>query len=151
MSDDNAAGPVTRPGYRALVLGMMLLVYSFNYLDRQILGILAGPIRKDLNLSALEFGALGGPVFAVLFATLGIPLAILADRTSRVWVITGALTVWSGFTALCGFVTGFGQLFWCRLGVGVGEAGGPAPSYALTFLLRDGKVVHAQLAKDTGR
>lgn len=131
MSDDSIPRPVTRPGYRALVLAMMLLVYSFNYLDRQILGILAGPIRKDLNLSALEFGALGGPVFAVLFATLGIPLAILADRTSRVWVITGALTVWSGFTALCGFVTGFGQLFWCRLGVGVGEAGGPAPSYAL--------------------
>jgi len=131
MSDDSVSPPASRPGYRALVLAMMLLVYSFNYLDRQILGILAGPIRKDLNLSALEFGALGGPVFAVLFATLGIPLAILADKTSRVWVITGALTVWSAFTALCGFVTGFGQLFWCRLGVGVGEAGGPAPSYAL--------------------
>lgn len=130
-SSDSPAAPTASGGYRALVLAMLLLVYSFNYLDRQILGILAGPIRKDLHLSALEFGALGGPAFAVLFAALGIPLAILADKTSRTWVITGALVVWSGFTALSGLANSFGQLFWCRLGVGVGEAGGPAPSYAL--------------------
>jgi MFS family permease len=130
MSDDSITQPVSRPGYRALVLAMLLLVYSFNFLDRQILGILAGPIRADLHLSALQFGALGGIAFALLYATLGVPLAILADKTSRSWVITGSLIVWSGFTALCGLATGFGQLFWYRLGVGVGEAGGVAPSYA---------------------
>jgi len=130
MSDDSITPPVSRPGYRALVLAMLLLVYSFNFLDRQVLGILAGPIRADLHLSALQFGALGGIAFALLYATLAVPLAILADKTSRSWVITGSLVVWSGFTALCGLATGFSQLFWCRLGVGVGEAGGVAPSYA---------------------
>lgn len=134
MSNGTAAGPITPPTtgsrYRAFVLTMLLLVYSFNFLDRQILGILAGPIRADLNLSKTEFGALGGIAFAVLYAGLGIPLALLADRTSRSWVITGSLAVWSGFTALCGYATSFSMLFWCRLGVGVGEAGGVAPSYA---------------------
>ena len=67
----------------------------------------------------------------MLYSVLGVPLAMLADRTSRSRVIAGALAVWSGFTALCGTATSFGQLFFFRLGVGVGEAGGVAPSYAL--------------------
>ncbi|GAA4771760.1 MFS transporter [Stakelama sediminis] len=119
------------PGYRALVLAMLLLVYTFNFLDRQILGILAQPIKLDLGLSDTQLGALGGIAFALLYSTLGIPLALLADRTSRSWVITASLTVWSGFTALCGLATGFWQFFLFRLGVGVGEAGGVAPSYAI--------------------
>ena len=110
---------------------MLLLVYTFNFLDRQILGILAPAIKADLHLSDAEFGAVGGLAFAMLYSVLGVPLALLADRTSRVWVIAGSLTIWSGFTALCGTATGFGQLFLYRLGVGVGEAGGVAPSYAL--------------------
>ncbi len=118
-------------GYRAVVLGMLLLVYTFNFVDRQILGILAQPIKAELNLTDTQLGLLGGIAFATLYSTLAIPLAILADRTSRVWVITASLAVWSGFTALCGFASSFGQLFLCRLGVGVGEAGGVAPSYAL--------------------
>ena len=120
-----------RPGYPGLVLAMLLLVYTFNFLDRQILGILAQPIKADLGLSDTQLGALGGLAFAALYSTLAVPLALLADRTSRSWVITAALTVWSGFTALCGLATGFWQLFAFRLGVGVGEAGGVAPSYAL--------------------
>ena len=120
-----------RPRHRALVLAMLLLVYTFNFLDRQILGILAAPIKADLHLTDTQFGAIGGLAFALLYAVLGVPLAILADRTSRSGVITVALVVWSGFTALCGVATGFWQLFWFRLGVGVGEAGGSAPSYAL--------------------
>ncbi|WP_156444612.1 MFS transporter, partial [Sphingomonas sp. CCH20-B6] len=109
---------------------MLLLVYTFNFLDRQILGILAQPIKADLGLSDTQLGALGGIAFALLYSTLAIPLALVADRTSRSWVITISLTVWSGFTALCGLATGFWQLFLFRLGVGVGEAGGVAPSYA---------------------
>ncbi len=128
------AGPV--PGqvtarYRGLVLAMLLLVYTFNFVDRQILGILAPSIKADLHLTDTQLGALGGLAFALLYSTLAIPLAWLADRTSRSWVITVSLAVWSGFTALCGFAGSFWQLFWCRLGVGVGEAGGVAPSYAL--------------------
>lgn len=119
------------PAKARIVLGMLLLVYTFNFLDRQILGILAGPIKADLHLSDAQFGAIGGLAFALLYSVLGVPLAILADRTSRSGVITGALVVWSGFTALCGVATSYGQLFLFRLGVGVGEAGGNAPSYAL--------------------
>ncbi|SCW72613.1 Sugar phosphate permease [Sphingobium faniae] len=118
-------------GYRALVLAMLLLVYTFNFLDRQILGILAGPIKAELGLSDTQLGALGGIAFAILYSTLAIPLALLADRTSRTWVITVSLAVWSGFTALCGMAGSFAQMFLFRIGVGVGEAGGVAPSYAV--------------------
>jgi MFS family permease len=114
-----------------VVLSLLLLAYIFNFLDRQILGILAGPIKADLNLSDTEFGAIGGLAFAILYSVLGVPLAMLADRTSRSGVVAAALAVWSGFTALCGLATSFWQLFLFRLGVGVGEAGGVAPSYAL--------------------
>jgi MFS family permease len=113
------------------VLALLLLAYIFNFLDRQILGILAGPIIADLKLTDAEFGAIGGIAFALLYSVLGVPLAMLADRTSRSRVIAGALAVWSGFTALCGTAASFGQLFFYRLGVGVGEAGGVAPAYAL--------------------
>ena len=114
-----------------LVLALLLLAYIFNFLDRQILGILAGPIIKDLKLTDAEFGAIAGLAFAILYSVLAVPLAMIADRTSRSRVIAGALVVWSGFTALCGTATSFLQLFLFRLGVGVGEAGGVAPSYAL--------------------
>ncbi len=114
-----------------LVLAVLLVAYIFNFLDRQILGILAQPIKADLGLSDTEFGAIGGLAFALLYSVLGVPLSYLADRTSRSSVIAGALAVWSGFTALCGTATSFWQLFLYRLGVGVGEAGGVAPSYAL--------------------
>jgi len=118
----------THPG---LVLAMLLLVYTFNFLDRQILSILATPIKADLHLSDAQFGAVGGLAFALLYSALGVPLALLADRTSRSGVVMWSLVVWSGFTALCGTATGYGQLFLYRLGVGIGEAGGVAPSYAL--------------------
>ncbi len=114
-----------------VVLVLLLLAYILNFLDRQILGILAGPIIADLKLTDTEFGAIAGIAFAILYSVLGVPLAMLADRTSRSKVVVGALAVWSLFTALCGTATNFGQLFLFRLGVGVGEAGGVAPSYAL--------------------
>lgn len=125
--------PASAPsrGYRVAVLAMLLLVYTFNFVDRQILGILAPAIKTELSLSDSQLGMLGGLAFALLYSTLAIPLAWLADRTSRTWVITVSLGVWSAFTAACGLAGSFGQLFLARLGVGVGEAGGVAPSYAL--------------------
>ena len=120
-----------RPANRALVLAMLLLVYTFNFLDRQILSILAQPVKASLALTDTQLGMLGGLAFAALYSTLAIPLALLADRTSRSWVIALSLGVWSVFTALCGTAQSFGQMFAFRLGVGVGEAGGVAPSYAL--------------------
>lgn len=114
-----------------LVLSLLLIAYIFNYLDRQILGILAGNIIADLHLTDTQFGALSGPPFALLYSLLGIPFAYLADRTSRSRVIAAALAFWSAFTGLCGFAVSFWQLFIFRMGVGIGEAGGVAPSYAL--------------------
>jgi len=113
------------------LLLFLFLAYILNFLDRQILGILAQPIKADLDLTDAQFGAVGGLAFALLYSVLAVPLALLADRTRRSWVIAGSLAVWSGFTALCGTAVSYGQLFLFRLGVGVGEAGGVAPSYAL--------------------
>lgn len=115
----------------AIVLAMLLLVYTFNFVDRQILGILALEVKRDLALSDTQLGLLGGIAFAALYSTMAVPLAILADKTSRTGVIAASLVVWSGFTALCGIATSFWQLFLFRLGVGIGEAGGVAPSYAV--------------------
>ena len=126
-----ASAPTYRPGYARLVLAMLLIVYTFNWIDRQIVGILAPDIKAELGLSNTQLGALGGIAFAALYSTLAIPLALIADRVSRTWVITLSLTVWSAFTALCGMAGSFWHLFMFRVGVGVGEAGGVAPSYAL--------------------
>ncbi|PZT99025.1 MAG: MFS transporter [Brevundimonas sp.] len=120
-----------RPGYRFYVLAVLILIYMLNFLDRQIIGILAAPLKAEFGMSDSQFGLLGGIAFASVYSTLAIPLAWLADRFSRVWIMTGALAVWSGFTALCGMAGSFGQLFLCRMGVGVGEAGGVAPAYSL--------------------
>lgn len=119
------------PAYRYYVLAILVFVYMLNFVDRQIIGILAAPLKEEFQLSDSQFGLLGGIAFASVYSTLAIPLAWLADRSSRVWIMTGALTVWSGFTALCGIAGSFGQLFLFRMGVGVGEAGGVAPAYSL--------------------
>ncbi|MFN3288547.1 MAG: MFS transporter, partial [Sphingomonadaceae bacterium] len=123
-----AARAQTRPGV-ALVL--LTIVYAFNFLDRQIMGILVQPIKAELDLSDTQLSLLGGLAFAIFYTTLAVPIATLADRASRTWIITVALVMWSGFTALCGAAQNFTQLFLARLGVGVGEAGGVAPSYSL--------------------
>lgn len=114
-----------------MVLAMLLLVYTFNFLDRQIISILAQPIKADLGLTDAQLGALGGLAFAMFYSTMAIPLSLLADRTGRARVIAVSLVVWSAFTAVCGMAANFVQLFLARLGVGVGEAGGVAPSYAV--------------------
>ena len=121
----------TRPARSAVVMAMLLLVYTFNFIDRQIIGVLAIPIKAELGLSDTQLGLMGGLAFALFYTALGVPIALVADRTSRKWIITGALALWSLFTALCGATTSFAQLFLCRLGVGVGEAGGVAPAYSL--------------------
>ncbi|MDB5457172.1 MAG: transporter, major facilitator superfamily [Caulobacter sp.] len=123
----------TEPGsrYRYVVLAMLILAYTFNFLDRQILGILKEPIKAELGLTDTQLGLMGGIFFALLYTTLGVPIAWLADRVSRTWIMTVALTLWSGFTAACGLAGGFWSLALARLGVGIGEAGGVAPAYSL--------------------
>ena len=133
MSMSDTAGAPT-PGasrYRYLVLALLVIVYTFNFLDRQILGILKDSIQVELDLTDTQVGVMGGIAFAALYSLLGIPIAWLADRTSRSWIMTTALTVWSGFTVACGYAGSFWSLFAMRMGVGVGEAGGVAPAYSL--------------------
>ncbi len=124
-----AGAPSSR--YRYYVLAMLIVVYTFNFVDRQILGILKDSIQVELGLTDTQVGLMGGIAFAALYSTLGIPIAWLADRYSRTSIMTGALALWSGFTAACGMATGFWSLFLMRMGVGVGEAGGVAPAYSL--------------------
>jgi MFS family permease len=132
MSDaQTSTNPASGARYRYVVLAMLILVYTLNFLDRQILGILAKPIKEEFGLTDGQFGLMSGLAFALLYTTLAIPIAWLADRFSRVWIMTTALTLWSGFTALCGFAGGFSQLFLARMGVGIGEAGGVAPAYSM--------------------
>jgi predicted MFS family arabinose efflux permease len=125
------AAATEAPRYRALVLLMLVLVYTFNFIDRQIVGILAIPIKADLGLTDTQLGLMGGLAFALFYTLLGIPIAMLADRANRTVIMTIALVVWSAMTAVCGFAQNFTQLFLARLGVGVGEAGGVAPAYSL--------------------
>jgi MFS family permease len=119
------------PTYRAYVMFILVVVYTFNFIDRQIVGILAVPIKADLGLSDTQLGLMGGLAFALFYTGLGIPVAMLADRWKRTWIMTAALTIWSAMTAVCGLAQNFWQLFLGRLGVGVGEAGGVAPAYSL--------------------
>ncbi len=116
---------------RYVVLTMLVIAYTFNFLDRQILGILKEPIKHELGLTDTQLGLMGGVAFAALYTTLGVPVAWLADRVSRTWIMTAALTIWSGFTLACGLATSFWALFLARMGVGIGEAGGVAPAYSL--------------------
>lgn len=116
--------------YPMYVLGVLLVVYTFNFIDRIVLGVLVPPIKAELGLTDTQLGLLGGTAFALFYTALGIPIGWLADRFNRVWIMTAALALWSAFTAACGFATSFAQLFLARLGVGVGEAGGVAPAYS---------------------
>jgi MFS family permease len=113
------------------VLAILLLAYIFNFIDRQIIGVLAVPIKAELGLSDRQLGLMGGIAFALFYSGLAIPIAWLADRKSRVNIIAASVAVWSLFTAACGFAQNFWHLFLARMGVGIGEAGGVAPSYGL--------------------
>ncbi len=117
------------PGRRVLLI--LLLAYIFNFIDRQIIGILAVPIKAELALSDTQLGLMGGIAFALFYSGLAIPIAWLADRRSRVNIIAVSVGLWSLFTAVCGLAQNFWHLFLARMGVGIGEAGGVAPSYAL--------------------
>jgi MFS family permease len=123
--------PLYTKGYTHYVLGVLTVVYVFNFIDRQILAILAPAIKDDLGLSDTQIGALSGVAFGIFYATLGIPIARLADKYSRVNIISISLTIWSLMTALSGLATNFVQLLIARIGVGIGEAGGSPPSHSV--------------------
>ena len=129
MSDQ--AAPAVSRAYRVYVLVVLTLIYTSNFIDRMILAVLGQPIKQELGLSDLQLGILGGFAFAILYSTLGLPIAKLAERGNRVTIVAVALSVWSGMTALCGLAGNFWQLLAARVGVGVGEAGCVPPSASL--------------------
>ncbi|MEZ5682475.1 MAG: MFS transporter [Erythrobacter sp.] len=122
----------TKVAVRA-TLWILLIVYIFNFIDRQIVNILAEPIAKDLKLSDTQIGLMTGLAFALFYTVLGLPIARYADRpsTSRPRLIAVALAVWSAMTALCGMAQNFIQLLLARIGVGVGEAGCTPAAHSL--------------------
>ena len=117
--------------YRAFALVLLTVVYGFNFIDRQIVGILAPFIQEDLGLTNTQLGLLIGFAFALFYTVIAIPIAWLADRYNRVNILSIALATWSGFTALTGMATNFLQIGLARMGVGIGEAGGSPPSHSI--------------------
>jgi MFS family permease len=116
-----------------VVLWILLVVYILNFLDRQIVNILAEPIKRDLGLSDTQIGLMTGLAFALFYTILGIPIARYADnpKTTRVGLISVSLAFWSAMTALCGLAQNFIQLLLARVGVGVGEAGCTPAAHSL--------------------
>lgn len=114
-----------------LALAILLAVYCFNFIDRTIVSILQEPLKQELRLSDTQLGLISGTAFALFYSTLGVPIARIAERVDRPRIIAIALATWSLMTMLCGFATNFLQLFLCRVGVGIGEAGGTPPAHAL--------------------
>ncbi len=138
MSDTAGAGQADIPmrpkyssGYAGLVLSLLMLAYTLNFIDRTIISTIGQAIKVSLKLTDTQLGLLGGFSFAVLYTVLGIPIARLAERWNRVSIIALALVVWSGFTVLCGYAGSFAQLLMFRVGVGVGEAGLSPPAHSL--------------------
>ena len=112
-------------------LFVLVLVFTSSHVDRQIMGILGQPIKESLLISDTQLGLLTGIMFAVFYATLGMPMAMWADRRNRRNLISFSVFLWSGMTTLCGAATSFIQLLLLRIGVGVGEAGSNPPSHSI--------------------
>ncbi|MCY4343108.1 MAG: MFS transporter [Gammaproteobacteria bacterium] len=115
--------PLISDAVKRYTLGVLVVVYTFNFIDRQILSILIEPIKNDLDVTDFGMGLLSGTAFAIFYATLGMPLALIADRWNRRNLIGISLAVWSGMTALSGLAMNFWHLAAARIGVGIGEAG----------------------------
>ena len=116
---------------RSTVLILLTLVYVFNFLDRQIIGVVSPFIQADLGFTDAQLGWLKGLAFAALYCTVAIPIALLADRFNRVRIVSISLAVWSAFTVLTGMAQTFTQMLFARIGVGIGEAGGSPPSHSI--------------------
>ncbi|MFZ5618426.1 MAG: spinster family MFS transporter [Pseudomonadota bacterium] len=133
MKDPARAAPVAAKtdAYSWYVLAVLTIVYTFNFVDRQIIAIVSPAIKEELGLSDSMLGLLKGLAFAVLYTLIGIPIAWAADRWNRVSIVTISLAVWSAFTALSGLAANAAQLALARIGVGIGEAGGSPPSHSI--------------------
>ena len=131
LQDDSFSATDPQRFRRTVALWMLFLVGTINFVDRQLLSVLVEPIRSEMQFSDTQFGLLTGLAFALFYAGMGIPVAMIADRWNRVRLIGVCCIIWSGFTAACGITSNFWQLALTRFGVGAGEAGGTAPSLSI--------------------
>ncbi len=118
-------------GYRTYVLLVLMVVYTLNFIDRNLIGVLAEPIITTFSLSDTQFGLLASWPFAIFYAVMGLPIAMAADRFNRVNIIVICIVLWSVMTALCGIAAGFITLMLFRIGVAVGEAGCTPPANSI--------------------
>ena len=114
--------------YRGYVLGALLIVYTFNFIDRVVIGIIQEPIKQEFGLTDFQLGLLGGPAFAVLYTLFGIPVARFAERHNRMTILAICVGLWSLMTAACGFAVNYATLVAARIGVSIGEAGCTPPA-----------------------
>jgi MFS family permease len=128
---ENANNPYASAKAAYYALGILTIVYSINFIDRQLLSILQESIKADLMLSDAQLGLLTGFAFAVFYTFAGLPIASLADRSNRRNIVAISLTIWSGMTAISGLAQNYWQLLAARVGVGIGEAGGSPPSHSM--------------------
>ena len=131
MSSDSSGNPYSSTSVRSYALVLLTIVYTFNFIDRQLLSILQESIKADLGLSDTQLGLLTGFAFALFYVTAGIPIARWADRGNRRNIVSIAVGLWSLMTAVSGFVQNYSQLLMARVGVGVGEAGGSPPAHSI--------------------
>jgi MFS family permease len=129
--DDVTSAPPLATSYVRYALGLLLIINVLNFVDRQVVTILAEQIKRDLQLADWQLGMITGLVFAVFYTLLGIPIARVAERSNRALIISISTAVWSAFTALCGAAQSFWQLAAARVGVGVGEAGCTPAAHSL--------------------
>ncbi|HET6565913.1 MAG TPA: MFS transporter [Xanthomonadales bacterium] len=139
QNPEDWATPYAKASYRYYVLGILTLVYAFNFIDRQLLVILQEPIQAELGLSDTQLGLLTGFAFAVFYVVCGIPIARWADKGVRRSIIALALAVWSLMTAVSGLAQNYTHLLLARIGVGVGEAGGSPPAHSMISDIFDRK------------
>src|ERR1700681_3261609 len=131
MTDTGPGPPAAAPRDRWYVLAVLTVVYALNIADRFSISTLIEPIRQELQLSDSGIAFLTGVALALFYVTVGIPIATLADRANRRNILAAALAIWSGMTALCGLAQNYWQLLLARFAVGIGEAGGTAPSTSI--------------------
>ena len=131
MSVDPSPTETNATGAARYALAMLTVAYALNFIDRQILVILQGPIKADMGLSDTQLGLLSGFSFALVYITAGVPIAYWADRGNRKNIIALAVAVWSAMTALSGLAANYTQLLLARIGVGIGEAGGSPPAHSM--------------------
>src|SRR5215475_3819007 len=129
--ETSQSAPAVGGLYAYYVLGVLVVVYIFNFIDRQILAILLQPIKEDLKISDTALGFLTGFAFALFYTIAGLPLARIADRWVRRSLIALSLATWSIMTAASGLARGFTDLALARIGVGIGEAGATPPAHSL--------------------